>query len=168
MHILIATSGALPAASAVEFTARLLREGGSVTVTTVIEVPRTFLKEIGADGWHPLDAGGLGPKTEPDILIERYVEERGRKFTEPITSGLHAAGIEADVRYLDGIAPAKQISALADEIGADLVILGATRQIFNDEAWESVSSGVMVEANRPVLVLPAYARETVAVGEKDE
>lgn len=164
MHILIATTGALPAASAVEFTARLLRDGGKVTVTTVIEVPRGFLEELGEDDWHPLADEAASPSDE-DALSRPYVEERGHKLTEPIASGLQAAGLEPNVRYLEGDDPAKQISALADEIHADLVMMGATRQIFDQAAWESVSSRVMVESRRPVLVLPAFSNEPVAATE---
>ena len=168
MHILIATTGALPAASAVEFTARLLRDGGKVTVTTVIEVPRGFLEELGDGDWHPLVADDETPPADEDALSRRYVEERGHKLTEPIASGLHAAGLDPDIRYLEGDDPAKQISVLADEIHADLVMLGATRQIFDQTAWESVSSRVMVESRRPVLVLPAFAPEPVPASEELE
>ncbi len=158
MHILIATTGVLPVASAVEFSTRLLRDGGRVTVTTVIEVPRSFLEDLDDASWHPLAPDdALAP--EDEVLVERYVEERGRKLTDPITSGLLAAGLEADVRYLEGSDPAKLISVLADEIEADVVVLGATRQIFDDDAWESVSSQIMRESRRPTLVLPAFTKE---------
>jgi nucleotide-binding universal stress UspA family protein len=160
MHVLIATTGALPAAAAVEFTTRLLGGTGRATVTTVMEVPRPFLEELDDGSWHPLDVGDATHRPHEDVLVERYVEERGRKLTEPIANALNAAGIETDARFLEGSDPAKLISSLAEEIGADVIVLGATRQIFDDDAWESVSSRVMQESRRPILVLPAFARET--------
>jgi nucleotide-binding universal stress UspA family protein len=170
MHILIATSGALPAAPAVDFAVRMLRDGGDVTVTTVIEVPRTFLEELRSDAWHPLEDTDPGrPWTaKEDALIERYVEERGRRLTEPIAQGLRAAGIPSQARYLEGEDPVKSISALADELDADLIILGATRKIFDHAAWGSVSAQLMAESKRPVLVLPAATLEAVVAGEPSD
>lgn len=169
MHILIATSGALPAAAAVEFTTRLLRDGGRVTVTTVIEVPHTFLEDLRTDGWHPLEDGELAQFTpEEDALIAKYVEERGRRLTGPVVDGLEAAGITAGVHYLEGEHPAKQVSMLADEIQADLVVLGATKQIFDRAVWESVSAQVMIESAKPVLVLPAIVKAPQPATEPSE
>ncbi len=162
MHILIATTGVLPAPTVVEFTARLLCGSGRVTVCTVIEVPRDFLETLESDSWNPLEDGGgsllEGGRAE---LLERYVEERGRRLTEPIVHGLEAAGVDVAARFLDGENPAKLIAMLAEDVDADLVVLGATRQIFDDQVWQSVSAQVMAESSRPVLVLPSPAREPV-------
>ncbi len=164
MHILIATTGVLPAPAVVEFTARLLCGSGRVTVTTVIEVPRDFLETLESDSWNPLEEGGGNvPPGDRDALLDRYVEERGRRLTEPIVNGLQGAGIDVATRFLDGVNPAKLISMLAEDVEADLVVLGATRQIFDDQVWQSVSAQVMAESSRPVLVLPPPAREPAIV-----
>lgn len=157
MHVLIATTGALSPESAVEFTSHLVGESGRVSVTTVIEVPRPFLEQLRDEGWHPL--GGIErdaqeTDTEDDAVIGRYVEERGRHLTEPVISALRARGIEAAEIFLEGTDPAVSISELADRLDADVVVLGATRQIFDQAAWESVSARVMIESGRPVLVVP--------------
>ena len=155
MHVLIATTGALSPGPCVEFTERLLGGAGQVTVTTIIEVPRSFLEDLRSDGWHPLDDAGAAPwQTEEDALIARYVAERGKKITDPIVSALLGAEIETDARYLEGEDPAHTISVLAGELDVDLVILGTTRQIFEETAWESVSARVMTESGRAVLVIP--------------
>ncbi len=156
MHVLIATTGALSPEPAVDFTRRLIGEHGRASVTTVIEVPRSFLDQLREEGWHPLgsmepDDGG---REEDDAVIRRYVEERGRHLTEPIVSALRAAGVESESVYLEGTDPAVSISELANEIDADLVVLGSTRRIFDQTAWESVSARVMIESGRPVLVVP--------------
>ncbi|MFQ5554210.1 MAG: universal stress protein [Acidimicrobiia bacterium] len=160
MHILIATTGVLSAGAAVEFAGRLSSDDGTVTVTTVIEVPRSFLEDVHADGWHPLgqhDTGNGDPGD--DTLIDRYVEERGSRLTEPLVSALRAAGITARTTFLEGQNPAKQISVLADEIEADVIVLGATRRIFATSAWESVSSQLIAQTSRPVLVIPSVTRQ---------
>jgi hypothetical protein len=40
-------------------------------------------------------------------------------------------------------------------------VLGATRQIFDQSAWESVSARVMLESGRPVLVVPPTSKDMV-------
>ena len=161
MHVLIATTGALSPDPAVKFTSHLLGESGRVSVTTVIEVPRSFLDQLRDEGWHPLggrhQSGGLD--VEDDAVIARYVGERGRRLTEPVINALRAAGIEAETIFLDGKDPAVSISELAEEIDADVVVLGATRRIFDQSAWESVSARVMIESGRPVLVVPPAQKD---------
>ena len=73
MHVLIATTGALSPGPCVEFTERMMGGTGQVTVTTVIEVPRSFLEDLRSDRWHPLDDGAQAPwQTEEDALKEAY------------------------------------------------------------------------------------------------
>ena len=162
MHVLIATTGVLSPGPAVEFTSHLLGDHGRVSVTTVIEVPRTFLEDLRSEEWHPLDDDDdrAGLLTEDEALIARYVEERGKRITEPVVSALRAAGFEADVIFLEGEDPAAMISGLADEVDADVVVLGSTRTIFDQSVWESVSARVMAESGRPVLVLPPPHKDT--------
>ena len=150
MHVLIATSGVLSPGPAVEFTRRLLGQNGRVTLITVIEVPRAFLEVLQEDA-------GRGPLSEGDReqAVARYLAERGAKTVEPVRISLQSARIPSDVRYLEGDDPAAAISQAAAELDADLVVVGATRPIFDREAWESVSARVMLEAGRPVLVIPA-------------
>ena len=156
MHVLIATTGALTTAPAVEFTRHLLSKDGRATVTTVIEVPRSFLDQLRAEGWHPLGAYESDPqrREEEEAVIQRYVEEQGRRLTDPIVAALDAVGIDSEAIFLEGDDPAVGISELADRIDADVVVLGATRMIFDQAAWESVSARVMIESGRPVLVVP--------------
>jgi nucleotide-binding universal stress UspA family protein len=153
MHVLIATTGVLSPEPAVQFTRHLIGGGGLVTVTTVIEVPRGFLDTLRSEGWHPLTEE-FEVDDSDEAIMHRYVEERGRRLTEPVTAALRSAGIESTTVFREGGDPALAISQLAEEVEADVVLLGATRQIFDQSAWESVSARVMIESGRPVLVLP--------------
>jgi nucleotide-binding universal stress UspA family protein len=146
MHVLIATTGVLNPEPVVEFTRQLLGQHGRVTVITVIEVPRDFLDDLDATGTH--DAGSQ------DAAARRYLEERGRRFVESVEHALEGARIPYEVVYLEGDDPATTISKAAGDLHADVVVLGATRPIFNQEAWESVSARVMLESGKPVLVVP--------------
>ena len=40
------------------------------------------------------------------------------------------------------------------DAGAELVIMGATRRLFTEEAWRSVSARVMDKSHLPVLLVP--------------
>jgi nucleotide-binding universal stress UspA family protein len=121
-------------------------------VITIIQVPRSFLETIRSEQWHPLNESTPEWTTEEDAMIARYVEERGHRITEPLLSALRVRGIEAAVHYLEGEDPAERILAAADEIDADLIVVGATKQLF--EEWESVSARVLRDTLRPVLVIP--------------
>jgi len=157
MHVLVATAGALSPEPVVEFARHLIGGTGSVTVTTVVEVPRSFLENIDADDWHPLH--DEADASAAQSVVDSYLHERGHRIIDPLRQALEGARIPCDVRVLEGADPAAAISKAADELGADVVILGATKQIFNRDAWESVSARVMIELGRPVLVVP-QARKT--------
>ncbi len=137
------------------FAERLAGPDGTVIVTTVIEVPRSFLDEIRSEQWHPLAEGSPPWTTEEDALIARYVDERGGRITEPLLAALAAHGVEAEVMFLEGEDPAATIIAAADDVDADLLIMGATKPLFDETSWQSVSSRVVREAGRPVLVVPS-------------
>lgn len=165
MRILIATAGVLAPEPVAEFVAHLVGADGAVFVVTVIEVPRTFLDEIRSEEWHPLTDGSPPWTTEEDRVIARYVGERGARITEPILAALRNREIDAEAVFLEGEDPATTIIKAADERGADLVVVGATKQLFDESHWESVSARVMRDARRAVLVVPAAQRDDT--GEMD-
>lgn len=168
MHILIATSGVLSPAPVIEFAKRLMGDTGSVTVTTVIEVPRSFLDDLRSDSWHPLHHGETSLWTAADdAVVDRYVEERGRRICEPLVKALQAEQMPATAVYLEGEDPSATISGLANKIDADLIIMGATRPIFDQNAWESVSARVALECAKPVLVVPPPPKPSLADDEAD-
>ncbi|MFV1999550.1 MAG: universal stress protein [Acidimicrobiia bacterium] len=152
MHVLVATAGALSPEPVVEFARHLIGGTGSVTVTTVVEVPRDFLEHLDADDWHPLH--DAQPTTNTDEVVANYLAERGHRLTDPIKQALETARIPCEVKVLEGADAAEAISAAANDLAVDVVLLGATKRIFNVDAWESVSARVMQEAGRPVLVVP--------------
>jgi nucleotide-binding universal stress UspA family protein len=152
MHVLVATAGALSPTAVVEFTRHLIGGTGRVTVTTVVEVPRDFLESIDADDWHPLRDSSAA--TNRDDTAARYLAERGHRATDPIRQALEAARIPCDAGVLEGTDPTTAISAAASDLDVDVIIVGATKPLFNVDAWESVSARLMIESGRPVLVLP--------------
>ncbi|MFV9671672.1 MAG: universal stress protein [Acidimicrobiia bacterium] len=163
MHMLIATSGVLSPDPVVDFTRRLLGQNGRVTLITVIEVPRAFLEDL-----HISEGRGSTSSDEQEDAAANYLDERGRKTVEPIRAALESAQIPSEVRFVEGNDAAAAISDAATTLDADIVVLGATRSIFNREAWESVSARVMLESDRPVLVVPAPQRDEARSETRDE
>ena len=158
MHVLVATAGALSPDPVVEFARHLIGGTGSVTVVTVVEVPHSFLEGIDSDDWHPLHDETTVARDE--AITTQYLDERGQRITEPIVQALETARIPCQARVLEGADAAAAISQAADLLNADVVLLGATKPIFDMEAWESVSARVMLESGRPVLVVPEARKDT--------
>ncbi len=160
MRLLIATAGVLRPEPVAEITRRLVDTDGEVVVITVIQVPRSFLETIRSEPWHPLADTIPEWTSQEDAVIARYVEERGHRLTEPLLGALRSRGIEARVRYLEGEDPADEILKAAEAERADLIIVGATKHLF--EEWESVSARILRDSSKPVLVIPNPPR-----GEED-
>jgi len=121
---------------------------------TVVRVPRSFLESLDDETRRSfLDDSPAGSKSEEEKAAA-YLEERGQRAVEPISAALTVEGIECDVRFVEGDDPAEAIIKTAEAIGAEIVIMGATRRLFTEEAWRSVSTRVMVNSRLPVLVVP--------------
>ena len=156
MNVLVATSGALSPEPAAQLAVRIAGTDGTIFVATVIEVPRSFLDELRSEGWNPLDEGR---EAQGDAVISRYVEERGKPVTDPLLASLRNLGVEPQVSYLEGENVAKTITNAAQDVGADVIILGATKPIFDESSWEPVSLRVVQEGTLPVLIIPTLPRE---------
>ena len=120
---------------------------------TVIRVPRSFLDALDDDVRRSF-LDDISDATDAEAKAARYLEERGRRAVDPIVAALQGVGIEPRVRYVEGDDPAEAIINVADEIGADIVMMGATRRLFTEEAWRSVSARVMDESRLAVILLP--------------
>lgn len=152
---MIATAGALPAGPVADIVANLVGERDVVKVITVMEVPRSFLNEIGSEEWRPLtDEANIGWRDEQEAVISRYVEERGKRLTDPVVAALLAREVKVEAEHLEGEDKAKTIVDRAAAINAGLVVIGATRHIFAESAWESITGRVMTAVSCPVLVVP--------------
>jgi nucleotide-binding universal stress UspA family protein len=159
VRILIATTGVLPAAPVAELCRRLRGDHGSVDVMTVVRVPRSFLDALDDDVRRSFLDDSPMESSDAEAKAARYLEERGRNAVEPIIAVLQTLGIEAEARFVEGDDPAEAIINTADEVGAELVMMGATRRLFTEEAWGSVSARVMDKSRLPVLLVPGTRLE---------
>lgn len=160
---MVATAGVLPPEPVADLTEQLLGHHGTVTVVTVIEVPHTFLDAIRAEEWRPLTEDQPAWPSDERALVARYVDERGHRLVDPILAALRARGIHGQSLFLESRDAARAIVQAAEELGADVIMLGATRAIFDESSWESVAARVIREARRPVVVIPPPQRVGEAV-----
>jgi nucleotide-binding universal stress UspA family protein len=121
---------------------------------TVVRVPRSFLEGLDDDVRRSfLDESPIG-SSDAEAKAARYLEERGMKAVEPLIAALQASGMSAEVRFVEGDDPAEAIINTAEDTGAELVMMGATRRLFTEEAWRSVSARVMEKSHLPILLVP--------------
>ncbi len=121
---------------------------------TVVQVPRSFIESLEDDVRRSFldDTADDGDAAEEKAA--RYLEERGQRAVDPICAALASADIECDIRFVEGDDPAEAIIETAAAVDAEMVIMGATRRLFTEEAWRSVSARVMVNSHLPVLLVP--------------
>ncbi len=161
MHVLIATAGVLPPTPVADLTDKLLGRDGRVSVMTVVEIPATLLAAM-ADGERRsflIDDWELPDRSEK---AGQYMDERGRKMVEPVLAALRSRGHEPDVLFVDGSDPVEAIIETAGRVQANLIIMGATRPLFTDESWRSISGRVMQRTRLPLLLIPGQRGEEVS------
>jgi nucleotide-binding universal stress UspA family protein len=154
VRILVATTGVLPAAPVADFCKRLMGDSPDVAVMTVVRVPRSFLEALDDDVRRSFldDTDDESSVAEEKAAV--YLEERGQRAVDPICAALAAEEIECDIHFVDGDDPAEAIIKTAQQVDAEMVIMGATRRLFTEEAWRSVSARVMINSHLPVLLVP--------------
>ncbi len=154
VRILVCTSGVLQAPPVIDFCASLVGERGKVVILTVVQVPksllskfrrmpRSFFSEVTEDN----------PK-QASAAEDDYVRERGERAVATLASGFRAAGIDPELSYVSGQDLAEAIITEAENMSADLIVMGATRQLFEPEVWSSVTARVSQECRRPLLLMP--------------
>lgn len=140
MQILIATDGNLDPEVAADLAARLAEEGDTVTVATVIEVPRTLLTELRAFYRTPPPKAAIDEDHEyvgqptagtltkqwpgDDAMIARYVADKKTKRTNPLKQALETRGLKPVVIAKESDTPATTIVELVAEHSVDLLIIG--------------------------------------------
>ncbi|QIN80716.1 universal stress protein [Rubrobacter marinus] len=104
----------------------------------------------------------LGPEAwevSADVLEKR--NEKMRAFLRREAERVEAKGIEVEEAHLTSGVPAKEIVGAAEELGADLVVLGSRGLGAVKRALlGSVSDSVVCHAHCPVLVVRGRAQQT--------
>lgn len=159
MHILVATTGVLPPGPVADLCDRLLGDHGQITVMTVIEVPHRFLESMDDDERRSFLDDDRWPAPNAEAKAARYLEERGRRVVDPVVAAFRARGRPVDLRFVEGSDPADAIIRTAAGVEAELIVMGATRRLFAEQAWTSVSARVMERTQCPLVLVPGHKLE---------
>lgn len=166
MNILIATAGALPPSAVADLIGSLWSPGTDIHVMTSIEVPRSFLEDLETEEWRPFADQEM--TAESERAVQAYVDERGHRRVEPVLASLDAAGFVTHPLFVESGDPTQAILDTIESNSSDLLIMGATRPIFNEDVWQSVAVKVMQSSPIPVVMVPAVARSTDVVAESSD
>jgi nucleotide-binding universal stress UspA family protein len=66
---------------------------------------------------------------------------------------------------VEGPDPVDAIVTTALDLSADIVMMGATRRLFTEQAWTSVSARVMERTHCPLVLVPASRGEDAERGD---
>ncbi len=129
---------------------------------TVVQVPRTFLASLDDEERRSLLDDDFRREEQSEAKAARYLEERGRRVVTPLVASLGARGRLAAVKLVEGDDPAEAIIGTARDEGADLIVMGATRRLFTEQAWTSVSARVMEKTQCPLVLVPGMRSDDTA------
>ncbi|MFC5051374.1 universal stress protein [Rubritalea spongiae] len=101
---------------------------------------------------------GMYPEEAPAMMEYRgLAQEKAKELLSESQGKLSAAGVAVQRKILDG-KPQDAILAFADEVDADLVVVGTHgHSAIGSVLMGSVSSGLVRQAQVPVLVVPCDA-----------
>jgi len=160
VHVLVATTGVLPPTAVADLCDLIVpRESGTVTVMTVVQVPRTFLASLDHEERRSLLDDDFRREEQSEAKAARYLEERGRRVVDPLVAALAARGRITGVKLVEGDDPAEAIIGTAKAEFAHLIVMGATRRLFTEQAWTSVSARVMEKTQCPLVLVPGLRSE---------
>lgn len=169
MHVLVATDGAIDSAAAAEFAANLAGTDGTVTVLTVVEIPRAFLNDMRA-AWGAADGANVvadytfvetpsvGQETPlhwpgDDALIERYLSDKRSQNTGPVVAELRMRGLDPGTRVVESENVATTIIEQVEALNADVVVIGSHGQGVVQGLLGSTGTKIVRRSPRPVLLI---------------
>ena len=175
MNIIIASDGSLDPEVAATAVQRVYEEGDSVTLVTVLDFPRKFLESYGeALGVREVAAiaDEVGPGTlnfasgakaaerlasqrkRPDIPVIAYFEAWAARRLNPLRDALNSRGIDAKKTwYKTEGKTASDILRAADDIGAELLIIGSHGRGRFEGLLGATGAKIVRRANSDVLIL---------------
>ncbi len=166
MRVLVATDGQLDVDQVQAFAGQLAGPDGSITVFTVIEIPRQLLAELRARyGEQPttdieadaeyvgMGASGANPVGWPgdDAMLARYLADKEIQITGPVVEALRDAGLNATAKAVEGENAA--VAILEEAAHADVVCIGSHGQGRFEGLIGSTGTKIVRHAACPVLVL---------------
>lgn len=137
MHVLIATDGTLAPTRTATTASRLAGSDGTITVMSVVEVPRKLLEELrrnatGAtnpalDPEYQLEQAGDAEPTRwvgDDAFVERYVKNQVLLRTADLVAALDDCGTHHEVVGIEGENAASSVLDWFTDNSADYLLIG--------------------------------------------
>jgi nucleotide-binding universal stress UspA family protein len=121
-----------------------------------LEQAKAFGSEILVLHVEPPSPAFIGNEISPPVMAENGIEEamRIRTDLDAMVRFIEGKGVPVNYDYLQGPI-IDTILEKADEINADLIVMGAHNHGFLYRAFiGSISSGVVKVSKRPVLIVP--------------
>ena len=149
----------LPPGPVADFVEVLVGPRGKATVMNVTQAPAEFLDELEDGSWQPFDApAGPTDRDRAAREADRYIQERGAKIVAPVVAALRLREVETATLFVEADDVAQAIIDTAERVGADAIVMGATRRLFDEMTWTSVSMTVTAKSSLPVLLIPEPAQ----------
>lgn len=168
MHVLVATDGELDPTTVAKFAAPIAGDDGTVTVLTVIEVPRAMLQELQThfndqqppilrrtDSEHVVATPSIDPPRSwpgDDAIIQQYLVGKQEERCNPVIAALAESGVNTVSLLVEGPA-AKGILEIAAGLDVDVIVVGSHGVGLFEGLLGSTGTKVMRMAKRPVLLL---------------
>jgi len=140
MHVMIATDGSIDADKAAQIAGRLAHDHGSVTVYTVVVVPRGMLDDMRAASGDAAKERArelsveyrTTPASDPpaphwigdDTILARYVKNKVKERTRDLVAALEAAEVEHEVVGEEGENAARSLLDAARARNIDVLCIG--------------------------------------------
>lgn len=169
MHVLVATDGSVDTEKAAEFSVALAGDEGKTTVATVVRVPRTLVSDLKAQyGDQPpvsvdSDAEYVGSPTSgatlekgwpgEDAFVARYLGDKRVERCRPVVDAIRMRGGEADSVVEESDEVESTILAIAESVGADVIVVGARGLNAFQGLLGSTGAKLVRRSPIPVLVL---------------
>ncbi len=169
MHVLVATDGTLDIDKAALFATSLAGNEGSITVATIVRIPRRLVEELrgkwGAQGGVRVDSDAeyVGaprpdtstPKSWPgdDAIIDQYLGNKRIENAGPVVDAIRALGGDAVSEVREGDDIEDTIMALRKELDADVILIGSHGHGAFQGLLGSTGAKLVRRAVVPVLVV---------------
>jgi nucleotide-binding universal stress UspA family protein len=153
--IVCGVDGSLDSVAALAEAARLAdRLGARLVLANVVEYAHAPYVGVSV----------IGPVNAPQVPLTAELEEQKRAAERLLQEMATQAGLEtAERRVVSGMA-AERLADLADEVDAELIVVGSRgRGAFKAAFLGSVSTSLIGVARCPVLVVPPGATESRAL-----
>jgi nucleotide-binding universal stress UspA family protein len=169
MKVLVCTDGQCDIDTSARFAYALAGSEGSTTVLTVAPIPRQLVAQL-REQWGEtprsttdVDAeyvGAPGGMREiarsfpgDDAIIEQYLGNKRIELCKPVVDAIRELGGTSTSDVREGHEIAAEIMEAAQEIGADVIVIGSHGGGAFQGLLGSTGSKLVRRAKRPVLVL---------------